>query len=258
MKGNRTSRASSRVRRRDTKAAPSRLRPPRCRVLLVDGHVILRLGLKSLLNQEPDLEVVADADSADAALQRLAAAPVDLVVTDIALPGRRSGLELLVELRDRFPHIRALVLTDHRGYEYARASFAAGAAGYTLKSASQGDLLAAIRAVWSGDRFVNPTVASQIIVDYLGSVSVPRAARVMPIITRRERDVLTRVASGRENREIAAELGLSVWTVRKHRQNLMRKFALRNSAAVTAFAIRNGLVASDAERLVPETESSSR
>ena len=180
-------------------------------MLLVDSHMILRLGLKSLLNHEPDLTVVAEAGSADEAVQRLAATPVDVVVTDLALAGGRSGLDLVQDLGERFPAVRTLVLTDYSGYEYARASFAAGAGGYTLKGASQAELLDAIRAVHRGERFINPGVASKIIVDYLGTLGTPRSTRrPMPIITKRERDVLTRVATGRENREIAAELGLSV------------------------------------------------
>lgn len=230
-----------------------------CRVLLVDGHVILRLGLKALLNHEPGITVVAEAGSAEEAVERLGTTSVDVVITDLALPGGRSGLELVRELSERSPPMRTLVLTDFGGYEYARASFAAGAMGYSLKAASQSELLDAIRAVHRGERFVNPAVASKIIVDYLGNLSVPRnERRMLPIITKRERDVLTRVASGRENREIASELGLSVWTVRKHRQNVMRKFALRNSAAITAFAISHGLVPPQTDVALPATVRGSR
>jgi two-component system, NarL family, response regulator NreC len=246
MKRNRGVRKPSRSSRADrdgARPAPAQSRNPRCRVLLVDGHVILRLGLKALLNHEPDLDVVAEADTADEAVKRLATTAVDVVITDLALPGGRSGLEFVRELNERFPSVRTLVLTEFGGYEYARASFAAGAVGYTLKGASQSELLDAIRAVRRGERFVNPAVASKIIGDYLSNLAAPRnERRLLPIITKRERDVLTRVASGRENREIAAELGLSVWTIRKHRQNVMKKFALRNSAAITAFAISHGLV----------------
>ena len=259
MKRNKRVRPPSRASRAGAKHPSTQAKSARCRVLLVDGHVILRLGLKALLDHEPDLDVVAEADSADEALQRLGATSVDVVITDLALPGGRSGLEFVRELNERFPSVHILVLAEVGGYEYARASFAAGAMGYTLKGASQAELLDAIRAVRRGERFVNPAVASKIIVDYLGNLSAPRdARRLLPIITKRERDVLTRVASGRENREIAAELGLSVWTIRKHRQNVMRKFALRNAAAITAFAISHGLVAPESKVPLPATARGAR
>lgn len=253
IKGIQPARKPAPAKSRRDREAESSVRRRRCQVLLVDNHAILRLGLRSLLNAAPDVEVVAEAGTCEQALGLLAAHKLDVLVTDLPLPGR-SGLDLLTQVRERFPEVRTLVLTDHGGYEYARAAFAAGATGYTLKSASQADLLEAIRAVWSGERYIHATVASRIIVDYLGNVSDPRPPRGVPIVTRRERDVLTRVASGHENRQIAAELGLSVWTVRKHRQNLMRKFALRNAAAITAFAIQNGFVTAEPARVVLGTD----
>jgi DNA-binding NarL/FixJ family response regulator len=253
VKGIQPARKPATGKTRREREADGSARRRRCHVLLVDSHAILRLGLRSLLNAAPDIEVVAEAGTCDQALGLLASRKIDVLITDLALPGR-SGLDLLVEMRERFPQVRTLVLTDHGGYEYAREAFAAGATGYTLKSASQTDLLEAIRAVWAGERHIHATVASRIIVDYLGSVSDPRPPRSLPIVTRRERDVLTRVASGRENRQIAAELGLSVWTVRKHRQNLMRKFALRNAAAITAFAIQNGFVTAEPARVLLNTD----
>ena len=109
--------------------------------------------------------------------------------------------------------------------------------GYTLKSSSQDELLEAIRTVRDGHQYLCRAMSSQIVDEYLRGVGPARPRPQMPVVTRREREVLTRVATGRQNKEIAAELGLSVWTVRKHRQNLMRKFSLRNAAAIAAFAI---------------------
>jgi DNA-binding NarL/FixJ family response regulator len=210
-------------------------------MLLVDSHPIFRLGLRALLEREADLKVVGDAGTGEELLAALAKVKVDLVVTELSLPGT-SGLDLIESLRAAHPDVPLLVLTDSAGYEYARASFVAGAAGFTPKGGTHAELLQAIRTVASGGRYVNSEVASQIVVDYLGNLSGGPDVRTAPVITRRERDVLTRVAAGHGNREIAAQLGLSIWTVRKHRQNLMQKFSLHNSAAVTAFAISNGLV----------------
>jgi DNA-binding NarL/FixJ family response regulator len=225
----------------DRAAAAAKSARARHRLLLVDAQPIFRLGLRALLGSEVDLAIVGDADSSDGVLEMLASVPVDVIVTDLALHGK-TGLELLDVLRVRHPAVPVLVLTDCGGYEYARASFAAGAAGFALKSGSHAELLHAIRTVAGGGRYVNGEIASRIVGDYLGNASAGRSALKPPIISKRERDVLTRVAAGHGNREIAEQLGLSIWTVRKHRQNLMQKFSLHNSAAITAFAINNGLV----------------
>lgn len=214
------------------------------RLLLADPHPIFRLGLRALLGQEEDLLIAGDAGEGGALLAMLAHEPADVVILDLALENP-MGLDLLPTLRDQHPGVRVLVLTDAGGYEYARAAFAAGAAGFALKSSSHEELLEAIRAVAGGGRYVNSTIASRIVVDYLGNLNGAHASGLPPVITKRERDVLTRVATGHVNREIAAELGLSIWTVRKHRQNLMQKFSLHNSADVAAFAISNGLVPPD-------------
>jgi two-component system, NarL family, response regulator NreC len=211
------------------------------RLLLVDSHPIFRLGLRALLDREADFTVLGDVGTTEDLYAMLAREPVDIIVTELALPGT-AGLDLIEHLRTRHPDVPLLVLSDCAGYEYARAAFVAGAAGFTPKGGSHAELLEAIRTVAGGERYVNSDVASKIVVDYLGNLAGGPDVRAAPVITRRERDVLTRVAAGHGNREIAEQLGLSIWTVRKHRQNLMQKFSLHNSAAITAFAISNGLV----------------
>ena len=218
----------------------------RCRLLLVDGHSIFRLGLRALLGQERDLEIIADAGSTSEALERVAESAIDVVVLDLALPGS-SGLELLSALGKRSRDIRTLVLTELRGDDYVRSCLAAGATGYMLKSSSHTELLEGIRCVRTGERFLCKAVSSRIVTDFLSNVNTPAPPVRLALISRRERDILTRVATGQQNRQIANDLGLSVWTVRKYRQSLMRKFALRNAAAVTSFAIGHGFVSADAE-----------
>jgi DNA-binding NarL/FixJ family response regulator len=218
---------------------------PRSRLLIVDDHSIFRLGLRALLSQEHDLEVVADAGSAAEALQRATESAVDVVITDLALPGG-SGLDLLAELHKRFRGVRTLVLTGLRGDDYVRSCLAAGATGYALKSSSHAELLEAIRSVRVGERFLCKAVSSRIVTGFLSNVDAPFQPVRLALISPRERDILTRVATGQQNRQIADDLGLSIWTVRKYRQSLMRKFALRNAAAVTSFAIGHGFVSADA------------
>jgi len=220
----------------------ARSNEPRVRLLLVDDHAILRLGIRAVLELEADFDVVGEAGDAEEALQQLAQHEVDVVLLDLALPGR-TGMDLLPDLRQRFPRARTLVLTAHADEEYVRASISAGANGYMLKNADRDELLQGIRAVHRGERFLCAEVSAQIVRGYLNGQEEkrPPTPRV-ELITRRERDVLTRVASGKQNKTIAHELGLSVKTVRKHRQNLMRKLSLHNSAAITAFAIGNGFI----------------
>jgi DNA-binding NarL/FixJ family response regulator len=214
---------------------------------VVDEHAIFRMGLRALLNQEQGLTVVADAGSADEALQRLAEIPVDIIVTDLSLSGR-SGLELLSELRTRFPGVRSLVLTSLSGDAYARSCLAAGAAGYALKSSSHAELLTAIRTVHAGQRFLCESVSARIVAGFLDNVETPLPSVRESLITPRERDILTRVARGQKNSRIADDMGLSVWTIRRHRQKLKKKYALDNTAAITAFAIGHGLVKADSNR----------
>lgn len=244
MTKNGSARRASRAAR-GSEIAPATAPPARCRLLLVDDHSIFRLGLRALLGQEPDLEVVAEAGTVGQALERTADSAIDVVITDIALPDR-TGLDLLAELRERFPSVRTLVLTGLRGEDFLRSCLAAEATGYMLKSSSHAELLQAIRNVRRGERFLCAAMSSRIVTDFLSNVGAPIQPVRAAIISPRERDILTRVATGQQNRQIAGDLGLSVWTVRKYRQNLMRKFSLRNAAAVTSFAIGHGFVSPDA------------
>ncbi len=213
----------------------------RSRLVLVEDHAILREGLRALLELETDLHVAGESANATDALTVIELLKPALVITDIALPGR-SGIELIGCLRQLGAGLKILVLTAHNSEEYIRAALNAGADGYVLKDASRADLLQAIRAVLSGQTYLCSSVTAKVVLGYLrpktGDVAVPAAEHV----TEREREVLTRVALGQSNKLIARALLVSVKTVEKHRANLMRKLTLHNTAAVTRFAIRNGMV----------------
>jgi DNA-binding NarL/FixJ family response regulator len=211
------------------------------RVVLVEDHAILREGLRALLELEHDLQIVGEAPNGIDAVPAVETLAPDLVITDIALPGR-SGIELIGCLRQLRTEMKILVLTAHNSEEYIRAALNAGAHGYVLKDASRAELLHAIRAVLGGQTYLCASVTAKVVIGYLRPKAESLSLSEVQLITERERQVLTRIALGRSNKLIARELQISVKTVEKHRANLMRKLTLHNTAAVTRFAIRNGMV----------------
>jgi DNA-binding NarL/FixJ family response regulator len=217
---------------------------PRIRIVLVEDHAILREGLKALIEIESDFDVVGDFCRVEDSLADIRALQPNLVVTDLALPGR-SGIELLAEIRHLSPKTRKLVLTAHENEEYIRAALNAGADGYVLKDANSAELMLALRTVSAGQQYLCKAIASKILSGYLSGDQRPSSPAVTQSITEREREVLTRIALGNSNKLIARELGVSPKTVEKHRSNLMRKLQLHNAAAITMFAIRNGMTSSE-------------
>lgn len=213
----------------------------RARIVLVEDHIILRQGLKALIEIEPDFEIVGEFSAVAPCLANIGPLQPDLVVTDLELP-QSSGIELLVQIKHIVPNARKLVLTAHNNEEYIRAALNAGVDGYVLKDASRAELMLAIRTVCAGQQFLCDTVANKILSGYLLGGEARRNHVGLQGITGREREVLTRIALGDSNRVIAHALTLSVKTVEKHRANMMRKLNLHNAAAITLFAVRNGLM----------------
>jgi DNA-binding NarL/FixJ family response regulator len=214
---------------------------PRTRIVLVEDHAILREGVKALIEIEPDFEIAGDFGGVEESLAGIAQLQPDLVLTDLALP-KCSGFELLSEIKNIAPRARKLVLTAHNSEEYIRAALNAGADGYVLKDANRAELMLAIRTVAAGQQFLCKAIASKILSGYLSGGESRRHPPNSQSITGREREVLTRIALGESNKVIARALTLSVKTVEKHRSNLMRKLHLHNAAAITMFAVRNGLM----------------
>jgi DNA-binding NarL/FixJ family response regulator len=209
------------------------------RIVLVEDHAILREGLRALIELEPDLRVVGEATCAAEGIQAVKSVAPTLVICDLALPGA-SGLRTISELRALSPQLRVLVLTAYCTDEYIRAALNAGADGYVLKDASRAELMQAIRAVLNGQKYFSEPVSARLVSGYLQRGDP--ATDGSPRITEREREVLTRIALGESNKRVAIALRLSIKTVEKHRANLMRKLELHNTAAVTLFAVRHGLL----------------
>ena len=211
------------------------------RIVLVEDHAILRDGLRALLELERDLAVVGSVGDAAAAVALIRDLKPQLIISDVALPGR-SGIALIGELLALNPDTRLLVLTAHGEEEYIRAALNAGAHGYVLKDSGREDLIRAIRAVVSGRQYLCAAVAAKVVSGFVSGLAPKRALSAEGLVTGRERQVLTRIALGQSNKSIARELGLSVKTIEKHRANLMRKLTLHNTAAVTLYALRHGFI----------------
>jgi two-component system response regulator NreC len=219
-------------------------RGPRIRIMLVEDHAILREGLKALLEGESDFDVVGEFRCAEDSLNGISDLQPDLILTDLA-PIGRWGVEWLAEIRRRSPATRKLVLTWCGNEEHIRAALKAGADGYVAKDANIAELMLAIRTVAVGGQYLCEAAANLVLSNFLAREPRRICPAVVQSITGREREVLTRIALGDSNKLIARELGLSPKTVEKHRSNLMRKLQLHNAAAITMFAIRNGMTGSE-------------
>ncbi|HEY9900452.1 MAG TPA: response regulator transcription factor [Pantanalinema sp.] len=211
------------------------------RILLADDHAILRTGLKLMLSNVPNLEVVAEATDGAAALQLAEEHRPDLVIMDITMPGM-NGIEATYELKRRLPATRVLMLTMHENEEMLFRTVQAGAAGYVLKKSADNELLDAIRQVMAGETFLRPEMAKQVIRDYLDRVDAGEEAQSYESLTEREQEVLKYLAEGMTNKQVAEKLVLSVRTVETHRMRIMDKLALKGRAALVAYAKRRGLV----------------
>lgn len=211
------------------------------RILLVEDHTILREGLRSLLNAASQFEVVGEAGDGLEAIAQARRLQPDLVIMDLSMP-KMTGLEALREINRQDPGIKVLALTMHNSEEHLRDALRAGAAGYLLKSVSHGELLAAVRSVLAGQRYLSPQVAKPVIDGYLEKTRPPEVT-AWDTLTAREREVLKLIAEGYKSREIADQLCISQSTVEKHRVNLMRKLDLHSVSGVTAYAAKRGLIA---------------
>jgi DNA-binding NarL/FixJ family response regulator len=210
------------------------------RILLADDHALVRRGVRLILDQQPDLEVVAEAGDGAEAIELARTSEVDLAVLDIAMP-RLTGLQAARELAALKPGLRILMLTMHDNEQYFFQALKAGASGYVLKSVADRDLVAACRAAMRDEPFLYPGAVTALIRNYLDRA---RHGDETPdqILTPREEEVLKLVAEGHSSKEIADLLFISIKTVQRHRANLLQKLGLRDRLDLTRYAIRAGLI----------------
>ncbi|MFF6879833.1 MULTISPECIES: response regulator transcription factor [Streptomyces] len=210
------------------------------RILLADDHALVRRGVRLILDQQPDLEVVAEAGDGAEAIELARTRDVDLAVLDITMP-RLTGLQAARELATARPGLRILMLTMHDNEQYFFQALKAGASGYVLKSVADRDLVAACRAAMRDEPFLYPGAVTALIRNYLDRA---RQGQEDPdrILTPREEEVLKLVAEGNSSKEIADLLFISIKTVQRHRANLLQKLGLRDRLDLTRYAIRAGLI----------------
>jgi two-component system response regulator NreC len=214
------------------------------RVFIADDHGVLRGGLRALIMDQPDMEVVGDAaNGIDAARGILATRP-HVALLDISMPGQ-GGLGVIASIRQKRPETRILILTVHDEPGYVRAAVAAGAAGYVVKNVVDTELLAAIRAVAVGRTFMDHSMDSSQAQEALRPKRATAGAPgAMTLLSRREREVLGLVAGGYTNREVADELGLGVKSVETYRSRVMEKLSLRSRSDLVRFALECGILGS--------------
>ncbi len=211
----------------------------RAKVLLVDDHVIVRQGLKALLSDEPDMEVVGEANNGREALEKLAALEPEVVLMDISMPSL-NGIEATRQIKQRFPDVKVVILSMHANEEYVFQVLQAGAAGYVLKLSDSMEVLTAIRAALSGGSFLSPPISRTVINDYVRRAEARGQGSDLDLLTSREREVLQLLAEGRSNRDIAEELSISIKTVESHRSNIMNKLEVSSKAELIKYALRKG------------------
>ena len=210
------------------------------RVLIVDDHGIVRAGTRSLLEGQPDIEVVGEAAGGEEAIEKARELRPDLVLMDIAMPGM-NGIEATRRIKEELPDTSVLVLSMHDDEEFFFPVLRAGASGYILKEAEPQELLYAIRTVHLGHIFLSPAVATALLEGFVTALP-EHLEENYGSLTRREKEVLRLAAAGKTNREMAEALFLSSRTVEKYRQAVMHKLGLARREDLTKYAIRRGLI----------------
>ena len=214
------------------------------RLVLVDDHVIVREGLRHVLDDPADFTIVGEGGTAAEAIVLAGTLHPDVLVLDISMPGG-SGLHAVPEILERAPQTRVLMLSVHDDAEYILESVRVGAHGYCLKDSAPSELRSAIRTVFSGDTFFSPLVAQQVAQALREGRAVKDQEPTPPpkadVLSPREREVLRCVADGRANKEIAALLGISTRTVEAHRDALMKKLGIRTVAGLTRYCLDQGI-----------------
>ena len=209
------------------------------RILVADDHALVREGVKRVVDDEPDLSVVAEATDGAEAVEQALDDTIDLAILDISMP-RKTGLQAARELSRRRPELRTLILSMYENEQFLFEALKAGASGYVLKSGDDNDIVDACRAAMRGQSFLYPSAVHTLIRDFIERADQRGAD--FDLLTPRELEVLKLIAEGHTSKEIAAMLVISVKTVDRHRTNMLDKLGMRDRVELTRYAIRRGLI----------------
>ena len=211
------------------------------RVLLADDHKLIRAGLRLLVDQQPDLSVVGEADDGRQAVELAKSLKPNVVVMDIGMPNL-NGIEAARQIREIRPDAAIVMLSMHSDEGYVLRALGAGARAYLLKDSATTDLVQAIHAVAEGKSFFSPAVSKVLLEDYVRKLRRSGAEDSYDLLSPREREVLQLVAEGKSNKEIASLLNLSVYTVETHRAKIMQKLNLKGVPKLILYAVRKGII----------------
>ena len=213
------------------------------KIMLADDHEMFRSGLKGLLEKEPDFKVVGQAKDGEELLEKLSAIKgVDCVVLDLSMPNM-DGLATLKEIRKRYSKIRPLVLTMQKDVEHFKHAMASGACGYLLKDSAFDQLVMAIKVIMKGKNYISPIISNLIAEQYVrSSVESGEDEPSLEILTEREKEILSLIAKGQANKNIASKLQISIRTVETHRSRLIHKLGIKTAAGLVKYAISKGLI----------------
>lgn len=211
------------------------------RIILADDHRLFRRGLRALLEQQPDLSIVAEAKDGREAVAAARSLRPDVLVADIGMPNL-NGIEAARQLKESSSDTAIVIVSMHSDESYVLRALKAGAKGYLLKDSAEDDLIRAIRAVTNGKSFFSPAVSKVLLDDYVRKLQKLGAEDPYDLLTPREREILQLVVEGKSNKDVANMLSLSVYTVETHRSNLMEKLNLKGVPELMLYAVRKGII----------------
>jgi two-component system response regulator NreC len=211
------------------------------RILVADDHGIIRAGLRLLLERDKDMQVAGEAADGREAVRLAAELQPDIVIIDIGMP-LLNGIDATAQILRETPDFGVIILSMHADESYIMRALNAGAKGYLLKDSADDDLPKAVRTVAEGRPFFSPVIAKTLLEDYVRLMREHRVQDSYELLTEREREVLQLLAEGKSNKEVASLLGLSPYTVESHRNNLMQKLNLHNTADIVLYAVRKAII----------------
>jgi two-component system, NarL family, response regulator NreC len=211
------------------------------RIALADDHAVMRTGLRLVLERQADFAVIGEASDGREAVALVQRETPDVLVMDIGMPNL-NGIEAARQVAAAAPQVAVVILSMHSDESYVLRALKAGARGYLLKESAESDLIAAIRAVHAGKAFFSPAVSRMLVEDYVRQLQDREIEDSYELLTTREREILQLVAEGKSNKEVAAILNLSLYTIETHRGNLMEKLGLHTVPELILYAVRKGVI----------------